>query len=659
MNNLAVTYKELGNMARAEYWFKQALMMEAELNEEVLEPLSSSLVYTSDIHELISSSSLHFAVDKKSDDNHDDDAQIHRYCGKKMKKKTKRRYKDVTDSNSNSNSDQEVVVEEGEEDGVTRFLGNNGAAYNLANLYRDNNDLEKAVSVLLNYTNIVDIHCGGSLLVALSLLDLNSELFSLQDGSFSSDGFDSHMGSRVVTEVAAGVAIFDAFEKLAIEQGFIDWGCHVLKQEERDMINHLLFREVFRLNLCHLEEVNSISVFLSHMNQSPDPLHSLSILKQIARRVSPPTTTTTTTTASNSNKIHIITQWFEVTENLSDVNVSSDSNDKNSMTFQRIYRQWELDTCLRGNLENELVDKVHVLVENEKDKALLMELKERAISSMDFSKKCDESDLKTSYFSTNHHPYDRKKPMQFLDDGCSKQSRFWLKLKVVNINSRATFQDLLQYSHKLLLRQEIYPDTVVAILNADIWLHEPNKMEDMNYITTKYFKVSQRSSEKQDGVTPYALALTRWEWWPHERSAKLLHSHPFSSHDDASQALKEDEFITNNCSPWSPLCLYGGEMRYIPRADSQDGWLFQASDVTLLTMNKKLNQLLKFKIGTPRCDNRLAQLLHEAGFTVINPSLHMKLLHFHHKLVDQDLMGYSGFNQVGGRGRYVPIYADR
>ena len=50
------------------------------------------------------------------------------------------------------------------------------------------------------------------------------------------------------------------------------------------------------------------------------------------------------------------------------------------------------------------------------------------------------------------------------------------------------------------------------------------------------------------------------------------------------------------------------------RSDSQDAWLFQAP------LNRSVEALSDFFLGLPRCDNRLAAILEEAGHLPQNPA---------------------------------------
>ncbi len=65
--------------------------------------------------------------------------------------------------------------------------------------------------------------------------------------------------------------------------------------------------------------------------------------------------------------------------------------------------------------------------------------------------------------------------------------------------------------------------------------------------------------------------------------------------------------------------VLGTQMKFLNRADSQDTWLFKG--------HPKVN--CDFQMGTPGCDNVLADRFHRAGWMVINPSKTIKTFHLH------------------------------
>lgn len=75
---------------------------------------------------------------------------------------------------------------------------------------------------------------------------------------------------------------------------------------------------------------------------------------------------------------------------------------------------------------------------------------------------------------------------------------------------------------------------------------------------------------------------------------------------------------------------------------SQDCWIFQAPLRTTDEMD--------FNLGLPGCDNRIAYLLHELGYQVVNPSRSIVTLHFHDSLV----RNYTSNDRLPGPYCLVP-----
>lgn len=66
--------------------------------------------------------------------------------------------------------------------------------------------------------------------------------------------------------------------------------------------------------------------------------------------------------------------------------------------------------------------------------------------------------------------------------------------------------------------------------------------------------------------------------------------------------------------------VIGNEMRFMNRPDSQDAWIFQGHPRI---------ECGNFHLGTPGCDNVIAQCFHKCGYNVINPSRTIKAYHLH------------------------------
>jgi len=141
------------------------------------------------------------------------------------------------------------------------------------------------------------------------------------------------------------------------------------------------------------------------------------------------------------------------------------------------------------------------------------------------------------------------------------------KVKIVNIDNRPTFYDLIEYSNKNLNQQ------VNIIANTDIFFDE----------TLQHVK-------NQD-FDKLFLALTRWDVF------KVGDKWMIKYYDH----VWKDNITT-------------GQM-------SQDAWIFKSPI--------QLDKRSKFLMGKPGCDNRISQIYHELGFDVKNPSKKVIIKHLH------------------------------
>lgn len=114
-----------------------------------------------------------------------------------------------------------------------------------------------------------------------------------------------------------------------------------------------------------------------------------------------------------------------------------------------------------------------------------------------------------------------------------------------------------------------FSEEINVISNADIYFL-PESVERIKFFFEKYENVRNN----------LCLALSRWEFRDH------------------------------------------GNHRFTRDAGSQDAWCFFG--------NVKYNESTNFEIGTPGCDNRLvAELRQTLNYIVLNPSLYIKIIHYH------------------------------
>ncbi len=176
-----------------------------------------------------------------------------------------------------------------------------------------------------------------------------------------------------------------------------------------------------------------------------------------------------------------------------------------------------------------------------------------------------------NYF--DHSNSARKKEIEFCLEK-NQENEYLHKIIIVNRNERATYGDFFRAMKK-------YPKGVNIIANADIYFDETIQLAD----NIKQFQ---------------CYALTRWE--------------------DVSGVIMD--FNQRHGRPSPPQW-------------SQDAWIFRGStkpefydNVEAIRENKH-REMIPFCLGIPGCDNKIAALLKEKGFNVINPSLDIKAIHKH------------------------------
>ena len=86
--------------------------------------------------------------------------------------------------------------------------------------------------------------------------------------------------------------------------------------------------------------------------------------------------------------------------------------------------------------------------------------------------------------------------------------------------------------------------------------------------------------------------------------------------------------------------------RLIPRSDQQDAWIFFPPLSNFPYIESETN----FQLGALRCDNRIAEILSRAGYSVVNPCLKIRTHHVHS---DNKTRTYKKRDQVRGKGRFV------
>ena len=152
------------------------------------------------------------------------------------------------------------------------------------------------------------------------------------------------------------------------------------------------------------------------------------------------------------------------------------------------------------------------------------------------------------------------------------------KIKIEKRETRPTFYDLFEFANSFESKE-------VIISNTDIFL-------DQTLSELKGYDLNNKF-----------LALTRWDIFQQQNNWFVrYYDNPWMECHKSDGTIDEDESIST-----SHL--------------SQDCWIFKTP--------VKMDDRLKFLMGKPGCDNRITQIMHENEYQVSNPSLLVKILHYH------------------------------
>jgi hypothetical protein len=89
------------------------------------------------------------------------------------------------------------------------------------------------------------------------------------------------------------------------------------------------------------------------------------------------------------------------------------------------------------------------------------------------------------------------------------------------------------------------------------------------------------------------------------------------------------------------------EMHLSLRTDSQDAWIYRPP------LSKSIIEEMRFPLGVPRCDNRLAEIFVQQEYTVLNPAFDIRCIEKQSKSKSDGLYGTK--HAVTGEGRNVLI----
>tara|TARA_B110000967_G_scaffold209074_1_gene263626 strand:- start:1106 stop:1915 length:810 start_codon:yes stop_codon:yes gene_type:complete len=144
-------------------------------------------------------------------------------------------------------------------------------------------------------------------------------------------------------------------------------------------------------------------------------------------------------------------------------------------------------------------------------------------------------------------------------------------IRYVLTNDRQTFKSMFEQANRH------YPNSIVVVANNDIYFDSTLRLLDEFDMTNKF------------------LALLRYDVQADGSPSKIF---KYTSEEKARG--------------------YGTD---VARSDSQDSWLFKTPIMIPASSD--------FNFGVPGCDNRIAYLLHNVGYTVSNPALDIKSHHMH------------------------------
>ncbi|CAM9445349.1 unnamed protein product [Phaeothamnion confervicola] len=230
-------------------------------------------------------------------------------------------------------------------------------------------------------------------------------------------------------------------------------------------------------------------------------------------------------------------------------------------------RQRELDFCLKQNLANPHIAAVHLLSEmggaGLRDPGAAVE-SATELSAVEIS--ASESLGSREATEATAAVAAAAAEYELAGDAALRQAWETGRLRVVPLGRRMTFADAFRYADAHLASE------VVAVANADIFFDESlGRFGDVSTVD----------------LAGQVYALRRWE----------------SEFDDEAAAE--------------------AALTFVPRIDSQDAWIFRAP----LPLPAMAAAAAEFPLGRPRCDNRLAAILMDAGLRVSSPSLSLVAHH--------------------------------
>lgn len=584
-----------------------------------------------------------------------------------------------------------------------------GALYNLANLLRETGRVSEAAEILRSSLGVPHISDGGAAVVLLAISNIpvpfsgyrtqfglkfqrgccsNKMNREEQKGAYKNPGTRSfeHGDWRCSHYCTCGEKVLYC-GVASIEQTLISR--NLLLSYSRNEYNNpknickkcsFLYSEIRRLQSSFRFEVNSLAILWSEQLQLPDatPLYSalseeIKLFAEISfsahdicgknafkiesrknlgcsaseylvedsrqplmtkQKINYDDFTLFEKRSSNNYGIHILTQWF-LARSFDSIGVGS-----GKYWQMQTRRQNEINACLLRNLENPEVAAVHLLLESACDahalrRSNVFSMRPYDTNDTNFTGDCS---LQSSHFlnsrrnataegrmTTKMRPQFRK--ISWIERKYTFSRKFSRKMAVSILGHRATFFDFFAYANRYLVGE------ICLVINADLFLGRwPFSVAQPLHLRGRDIR---QIFIKPDALEDRVLSLLRWDWvWPDKKAendgsstnmlkactdfcvpSAVSYGLPFSR-------ISGSLFSHFGISAFSSIYIAGSTGSFTPRIDSQDAWLFK-SPLPSSLVSKNSN----FLLGRPRCDNRLAMLFEEAGFRVENPGLLFSTYH--------------------------------
>ncbi len=154
---------------------------------------------------------------------------------------------------------------------------------------------------------------------------------------------------------------------------------------------------------------------------------------------------------------------------------------------------------------------------------------------------------------------------------------------------------------------------------------DPNRAHELHYCKTKNngnYRISNVIDVKKGGRPTFNdfFKATQAKQYAHDINIIANSDIVF---DETLDLVRDYEWDTNICmalARWD-MNFKSGDLRLFDRPDSQDTWIFLGGVPVLRDAD--------FTQGLAGCDNKIAWILEQADYRVINPSKDIRTIHIH------------------------------